>query len=159
MSVKEIRECYKYFKDNNIWSDDENEFIRNFRKWALKNHPDKNPNTEEIFKVINNCRQSIGNHSKFKSIAEAPLEMKIPIVSVPNPTPTPAPTPTPKPTAYRATQSPKRKSKRKSKSPKRKSKRAKSPKRKSKRAKSPKRKSKRAEAVSKKTQVKSKKMI
>lgn len=54
--TEQIRQCFKDFDTQNLWSDDFNVFKKNFLKWSLKNHPDKNPNTNDIYQVISGCK-------------------------------------------------------------------------------------------------------
>ncbi len=69
MSTTEIKRCYALFKENKIWSDDENEFKRNFREYAKRNHPDKGGNTE-LFGLVSACRDILKtDFEKFKSTA------------------------------------------------------------------------------------------
>ena len=68
--MSKVKQCYDYFVKHGIWSDDENVFRSNFRKWALKNHPDKAPGNEEIFKLISECKNSINSFDDFKRTAQ-----------------------------------------------------------------------------------------
>ena len=68
--MEDAIKCYEHFVKEGIWSDDERTFMSNFRKWALKNHPDKVPGNLEIFKSINNCKQMIDNFESYKSIVK-----------------------------------------------------------------------------------------
>ena len=54
--------CGDLFKKNNLWSNDQRVFNKNYVKWSLKNHPDKNPNNIELFKEITGCKTECIEH-------------------------------------------------------------------------------------------------
>uniref|UniRef100_A0A6C0E4H3 DUF5872 domain-containing protein n=1 Tax=viral metagenome TaxID=1070528 RepID=A0A6C0E4H3_9ZZZZ len=54
----EAIKCFYTLYKNGLYSEDLNEFKKLYKKWMLKNHPDKNdnnPNVIELVKVVNNC--------------------------------------------------------------------------------------------------------
>jgi hypothetical protein len=51
--------CINLFKKYNLWSDDLATFKKNFRKWSLKNHPDKNPEMADVYGEIAACYKDI----------------------------------------------------------------------------------------------------
>jgi hypothetical protein len=169
ITVEHIKKCYADLQKEGVWDDDESQFKKNFLKWSLKNHPDKNPGTENIvqlYQAITGCRNDfLENFNQYKNILKS-------LYDVQQPQPTfgdkfneffkkyAQPTPKAQPTkAKKAKSAPKKKSKakkaksapKKSKSKKAKSKKAKSAPKKSK---SKKAKSKKAKSVPKKSKSK-----
>ena len=162
ITVEHIKKCYADLQKQGVWDDDESQFRKNFLKWSLKNHPDKNPGNENIvqlYQAITGCRNDfLENFNQYKNISKGLYD-----VQQPQPTfgakfneffkkyaqPTPKPKPAPK--AKKAKSAPKAK-KSKTKKSKAKNSKAKKSKSKAKKAKSaPKRKSvKKAKSKAKK---------
>ncbi|MDD4938235.1 MAG: hypothetical protein PHX34_04465 [Candidatus Shapirobacteria bacterium] len=72
--MSDLSTCFEKFKQNGIWNDDFKIFQSNFRKWALKNHPDKiknDPIRLDEFKIMSACKDSLEeNHSNMKYYAQ-----------------------------------------------------------------------------------------
>ena len=85
--MSKVKQCFDYFVKQGIWSDDENVLRSNFRKWALKNHPDKVPGNEEIFKMISECKNSISSFEEFKRTAQFMSAAQQPQYTRPQPQP------------------------------------------------------------------------
>lgn len=64
---KELIECLKVINKNNLWDDDESVFLKNIKKWSLKNHPDKGGDTG-LYQNMISCRSNFENLKKFKKI-------------------------------------------------------------------------------------------
>ena len=80
--IKKIKKCYKIFQENNILSNDPNEFKKKFRAFALKNHPDKGGDSKQ-FGIINDCKDIFTKDiDYFIEIATRPTQPQ------PRPTPT-----------------------------------------------------------------------
>jgi len=92
--IIKIKECYNIFNKYHVWSDDENTFKSNFKRFSLVTHPDKGGDAE-IFKSVSSCRDILLNDfNKFKEIAKQPMPQTIP---QPKPQPKPQHKPQPKP--------------------------------------------------------------
>ena len=77
MITKEyLTKCYDDLQKEGIWSDDEATFNKNFLKWSLRNHPDKNLGKEDITKLyqtISGCRNDfLENFNYYTSVAKNP---------------------------------------------------------------------------------------
>ncbi len=58
--------CFQVFIQESLWDDNEEIFRKNVKKWAIKNHPDKNPNADlSMVKNVFSCRES---HSELKTL-------------------------------------------------------------------------------------------
>jgi hypothetical protein len=67
---QQIKKCYKLFVENNIWSDDQDTFKKNFKSYALKNHPDKG-GSNEVFALANQCHDILKHDfAYFKTIGK-----------------------------------------------------------------------------------------
>lgn len=63
------KKCFEIFENEKIWSFDKNTFFTNFRKWSLKNHPDKIGSNEK-YSIVANCKNIVDeNFEIFKTIA------------------------------------------------------------------------------------------
>ncbi len=51
--------CYKTFQAEGLWSKDPEVLKKNFKLWAVKNHPDKNPLNGTKFRDITSCRDTL----------------------------------------------------------------------------------------------------
>lgn len=72
----QIKLCYKTFVDLNIWSEEEDVLLKNWKLYALRNHPDKGGDAE-IFKLVSSCRDIIKKDFEyFKRIAKKPEQPK-----------------------------------------------------------------------------------
>jgi hypothetical protein len=154
ITVEHIKKCYADLQKQGVWDDDESQFRKNFLKWSLKNHPDKNPGNENIvqlYQAITGCRNDfLENFNQYKNISKGLYD-----VQQPQPTfgakfneffkkyaqPTPKPKPAPK--AKKAKSAPKAK---KSKTKKSKAKKSKAKKSKAKKSKAKKSKTKKSKA-------------
>lgn len=66
---KDIKVCFNILQVNNIWDDNIEKLKKNFKIFALKNHPDKG-GIKEIFQSVSNCKDIlVNNFEEFKSIA------------------------------------------------------------------------------------------
>jgi hypothetical protein len=66
-----------------LWDDNEDIFRKNVKKWALKNHPDKNPNSDvEIVKNVFQCRDKYTDIQLIKPYAEIIFTQKDLIISL-----------------------------------------------------------------------------
>ncbi len=75
LSIEKQKECYELYKKYGIWSDDEKTFRKNYKLWALKNHPDKNnnPDSTKIFQELSNCYSNIENFNNFIYNVNTPI--------------------------------------------------------------------------------------
>jgi hypothetical protein len=65
----DIKKCYGLLQKYNIWSDDYNVLRKNFKLFALKNHPDKG-GVEEVFQSVSSCKDILDDDfNYFKDIA------------------------------------------------------------------------------------------
>jgi len=53
------KDCVKLYKKYKIWANDKNDLQTKYKKFAVKHHPDKNPNSSVPFADINSCRDSL----------------------------------------------------------------------------------------------------
>jgi hypothetical protein len=87
---EQIIKCYSLFKHHNIWSDNQDIFKKNYREYALKNHPDKG-GSHEVFSYANNCNDILKNDFElFKMIgkqSEPQLQPSPRSDSIPKPSP------------------------------------------------------------------------
>ena len=78
ITVEGIKKCYADLQQQGIWDDDESQFKKNFLKWSLKNHPDKNPGVEnvtQLYQVISGCRSDfLENFNQYKNIGKGLYE-------------------------------------------------------------------------------------
>jgi len=69
-----LTKCYADLQKEGIWNDDIEVFKKNFLRWSLKNHPDKNLGNDEItklYQVIAGCRNDfLENFQQYSSIAK-----------------------------------------------------------------------------------------
>jgi hypothetical protein len=64
----DIKKCYRILEKYNIWNDDYNVLSKNFKLFALKNHPDKG-GINEVFQAISSCKDILDdNFNYFKDI-------------------------------------------------------------------------------------------
>ncbi len=62
--MTDLINCFNIILKERLWDDDQSVFQKNVKKWALKNHPDKNPNANlELVKQVFTCREK---HSELK---------------------------------------------------------------------------------------------
>jgi hypothetical protein len=65
----DIKKCYGLLQKYNIWSDDYNILRKNFKLFALKNHPDKS-GVKEVFQSVSSCKDILDDDfNYFKDIA------------------------------------------------------------------------------------------
>ena len=65
----DIKKCYGVLQKYNIWSDDYNVLRKNFKLFALKNHPDKG-GAKEVFQSVASCKDILDDDfNYFKDIA------------------------------------------------------------------------------------------
>ena len=70
LNIQEIKKCYQTMKTENIWSEEKSVLLKNFRKWSLKNHPDKIGENQK-YSLMSNCKNIIeDDFSAFKTIAK-----------------------------------------------------------------------------------------
>lgn len=55
MMEQDIKKCYDLLKKNNVWNDDYDVLRKNFKMFALKNHPDKG-GAKEVFQAVSACK-------------------------------------------------------------------------------------------------------
>jgi hypothetical protein len=68
MIEQEIKKCYDLLKKNNVWNDDYDILRKNFKIFALKNHPDKG-GIKEIFQAVSSCKDILDNDfTYFKNV-------------------------------------------------------------------------------------------
>ena len=72
-----IKKCYILFKNNDIWSDDQDTLRRNFKDYALKNHPDKGGN-HDLFSYANACNDILKNDFEYFKIIAKQSDIQIP---------------------------------------------------------------------------------
>jgi hypothetical protein len=69
-----LTKCYADLQKEGIWNDDVDIFKKNFLRWSLKNHPDKNLGNEDItklYQIISGCRNDfLENFQQYSSIAK-----------------------------------------------------------------------------------------
>jgi hypothetical protein len=69
VSKSEILDCFKFLYGQGLYSRSLDEFKIMYKKWILKNHPDKNPDKPELVEVVkkvNNCYKiATGNFKIF----------------------------------------------------------------------------------------------
>lgn len=73
-----ISKCYEMLQKENILSDDKDVFKQNYKKFVLKNHPDKGGDVR-LISLVNNCRDIYNNigFEKLETIGTTtPLEEK-----------------------------------------------------------------------------------
>ena len=122
ITVEHIKKCYADLQKEGVWDDDESQFRKNFLKWSLKNHPDKNPGNENIvqlYQAITGCRNDfLENFNQYKNISKGLYDVQQPKPAFGDKfneffkkyaQPTQKPKPTPK--AKKAKSAPKKKSK------------------------------------------------
>jgi hypothetical protein len=72
MKTTEIKKCYSLLKEKNIWDDNYDILRKNFKLFALKNHPDKG-GIKEMFQLVSSCKDILDNDfNYFKSVATNP---------------------------------------------------------------------------------------
>lgn len=72
MKTTEIKKCYSLLKEKNIWDDNYDILRKNFKLFALKNHPDKG-GIKEMFQLVSSCKDILDNDfDYFKSVATNP---------------------------------------------------------------------------------------
>jgi hypothetical protein len=60
MIEQDIKKCYDLLKQNNVWDDDYDILRKNFKMFALKNHPDKG-GIKEVFQSVSSCKDILDN--------------------------------------------------------------------------------------------------
>jgi hypothetical protein len=72
----DIKKCYGLLQKYNIWNDDYNILRKNFKLFALKNHPDKG-GINEVFQSVSSCKDILDDDfNYFKSVATNPEKYK-----------------------------------------------------------------------------------
>ena len=70
MIEENIKKCYNLLKENNVWNDDYDTLRKNFKLFALKNHPDKG-GIKEVFQAVSSCKDILDNDfNYFKEVIE-----------------------------------------------------------------------------------------
>ena len=74
ITIEHIKKCYADLQHQGVWDDNESQFRKNFLKWSLKNHPDKNlgdDNIVQLYQVITGCRNDfLENFNQYKNIGK-----------------------------------------------------------------------------------------
>jgi hypothetical protein len=74
MIESEIKKCFSLLKQHNVWDDDYNMLRKNFKTFALKNHPDKG-GVKELFQSVSSCKDILDNDFRyFKEIANKQMD-------------------------------------------------------------------------------------
>lgn len=60
MVEQDIKKCYDLLKQNDVWNDDYDVLRKNFKLFALKNHPDKG-GVKEVFQAVSSCKDILDN--------------------------------------------------------------------------------------------------
>ncbi len=69
--------CFQILIKESLWDDNEEIFRKNVKKWAIKNHPDKNPNADSsLVKNVFSCRNSHAELQTLKPYIETILSLK-----------------------------------------------------------------------------------
>jgi hypothetical protein len=70
MVEQDIKKCYDLLKQNDIWNDDYDVLRKNFKLFALKNHPDKG-GVKEVFQAVSSCKDILDNDfTYFKDVVK-----------------------------------------------------------------------------------------
>ena len=65
----EKKECFDYFKNNNLWSSDKSKLKTKFKNWSLQNHPDKNKSfNKELYGFISQCSNIFSKETDLQKI-------------------------------------------------------------------------------------------